>query len=153
MNRRPDFIDAKHKCKRLCDEYTATTGGNRPIPLAQQIKSDSHVKTIRGWIKSGVHLCVPYKTFTLHPLRAMSHTLQHSTPFTGTPFPVPRSLKHCHDPRLLQRGTSTELPPLTGYKPSRIADDLYYMVQGNLSQCFLSKSLHDGNRDHLLVTG
>ena len=33
------FIEAKHKCKRLHDEYTATTGeGNKPIPPAQQIR-------------------------------------------------------------------------------------------------------------------
>ena len=54
----------------------------------------------------------PHKT--LHPLRAMSHFLQH--PCTGTPSPpcsVQRSEEHCHDPRLLQRGTSAELPPLT----------------------------------------
>ena len=44
----------------------------------------------------------------------MSNTLQHSC--TGTPSPpfsVQRSEEHCHDPRLLQRGTSAELPPLT----------------------------------------
>ena len=44
----------------------------------------------------------------------MSHTLQHTC--TGTPSPpcsVQRSEEHCHDPRLLQRGTSAELPPLT----------------------------------------
>ena len=74
--------------------------------------------------KIGVHLCVPHKT--LHPLRAMSHTLQHSTPCTGTPsshLPVQRSEQHCHDPRPQRRGTSVELPPPTGYEPNQNGED------------------------------
>ena len=66
----------------------------------------------RYTFRTPLHLCVLHKT--LHPLRAMSHTLQHTC--TGTPSPpcsVQRSEEHCHDPRLLQRGTSAELPPLT----------------------------------------
>ena len=75
----------------------------------------SHV-THHAWLEHmiGVHLCVPH--ITLHPLRAMSYTLQHSTPCTGTPsspLPVQRSEQHCHDPRPQQRGTSVELPPPT----------------------------------------
>ena len=75
----------------------------------------SHV-THHVWLKHmiGVHLCVPH--ITLHPLRAMSYTLQHSTPCTGTPsspLPVQRSEQHSHDPRPQQRGTSVELPPPT----------------------------------------
>ena len=39
MNQRPNSIDAKHKCKRLCDEYVERTGeGNEPIPPAQQMR-------------------------------------------------------------------------------------------------------------------
>ena len=39
MNQRPDFIEAKHKCKRLHEEHTARTGeGNIPIHPAQQIR-------------------------------------------------------------------------------------------------------------------
>ena len=39
MNQRSDFIEAKQKCKRLCDEHTEITGeGNKPIPLAQQVR-------------------------------------------------------------------------------------------------------------------
>ena len=78
----------------------------------------------RAWIKIGVHLCVPHKKN--HPLRAMSHTLQHSAPSTGTPsssFLVPRSQEHHRDLRLFQRGASAELPPPTGYEPNRIFDD------------------------------
>ena len=70
-----------------------------------------------AWLKIGVHLCVPKKTFTLHPLRAMSHTLQHYTMHghSFSAFSSPSiTKKHCHKPRPLQRGTSTELPPLTG---------------------------------------
>ena len=47
-----------------------------------------------AWLKIGVHLCVPYKTITLHALRATSHTLQQSAPCTGThspPLKLPRS--------------------------------------------------------------
>ena len=56
----------------------------------------------------------------------MSHALQHSTPSTGTPsspFPVPRSLTHCHDLLPHQGDTSAELPPPTGYEPIGIVDD------------------------------
>ena len=39
MNQRPDFIDAKHKCKRLYEEHTARIGeGNTPIHPAQQMR-------------------------------------------------------------------------------------------------------------------
>ena len=54
----------------------------------------SHV-THHAWLEHmiGVHLCVPH--ITLHPLRAMSYTLQHSTPCTGTPSsPLPVQLNN-----------------------------------------------------------
>ena len=35
----------------------------------------------------------------------------------------PRSLRHCHDSRPLQRGPCPELPPLKGYEPNRIVLD------------------------------
>ena len=36
MNQRSDLKEAKQTCKRLCHEYTETTGeGNKPIPTAQ----------------------------------------------------------------------------------------------------------------------
>ena len=39
MNKRSDFIEAKHKCKRLYDEHREITGeGNKPIPPAQQVR-------------------------------------------------------------------------------------------------------------------
>ena len=53
----------------------------------------------------------------------MSHALQHSTPSTGSPFPVPRSLTHCHDLLPHQGDTSAELPPPAGYEPNGIVDD------------------------------
>ena len=49
--------------------------------------------------------------------------LQHSAPCPSSPLLVPRSLSHCHDSRPLQRGTSPELPPVTGYEPNRIVED------------------------------
>ena len=59
------------------------------------------------------------KTFTPHPRRAMSHTLQNLTPRTGTPSsPFPESVfqqseQPCRDQRPQQSGALTELPPLT----------------------------------------
>ena len=39
MNQRSDFIEAKHKCKRLYDEHTEITGdGIKPILPAQQVR-------------------------------------------------------------------------------------------------------------------
>ena len=39
VNQRSDFVDAKHKCKRLYDEHAEITGeGNKPIPPAQQVR-------------------------------------------------------------------------------------------------------------------
>ena len=44
MKKCSDFIEAKHKCKRLYDEHTERTGeGHKPIPL-QHSKSDNDVK-------------------------------------------------------------------------------------------------------------
>ena len=71
----------------------------------------SHAQSLHRLLV-GVYSHVPH--ITLHPLRAMSYTLQHSTPCTGTPsspLPVQRSEQHSHDPRPQQRGTSVELPP------------------------------------------
>ena len=78
--------------------------------VTSRITRGSRVQRLEHMI--GVHLCVPHET--LHPLRAMSYTLQHSTPCTGTPSSphlVQRSEQHCHDPRPQQRGTSADLPP------------------------------------------
>ena len=60
------------------------------------------------------------KTFTPHPRRAMSSTLQNLTPRTGTPSsPFPESVfqqfeQPCEDQRPQQSGALTELPPLIG---------------------------------------
>ena len=68
-------------------------------------------------------------TFTPHPRRAMSYTLQNLTPRTGTPSsPFPESVfqqsdQPCGDQRPQQSGGLTEIPPLTGYEPNRIAED------------------------------
>ena len=64
-------------------------------------------------------LSVAHKTFTLHPRRAMSYTLQNLTPRTGTPSsPFPASVflqseQPCEDQRPQQSGALTETPPLT----------------------------------------
>ena len=57
------------------------------------------------------------KTFTPHPRRAMSYTLQDPTPRTGTPSsPFPESVfqqpeQPCKDQQLQQSGALKELPP------------------------------------------
>ena len=69
---------------------------------------------------------------TPHPHRAMSYTLQNLTPPTGTPSsPFLESVflqteQHCPDQRPQQSGALTELPPVTGYEPNRIAEDRDY---------------------------
>ena len=73
-----------------------------------------------AWLKSRSTLsaCRP-KTFTPHPRRAMSYTLQNLTPRTGTPsslFPesvFQHSEQPCEDQRPQQSGALTEIPPLT----------------------------------------
>ena len=66
------------------------------------------------------------KTFTLHPRRAMSYTLQNLTTRTSTPSsPFPESAfqqieQPCEDQRPQQSGALTELPHLTGYGPTRL---------------------------------
>ena len=73
-----------------------------------------------------------HKTFTPHPRRAMSYTLQNLTPRTGTPSsPFPESVfqqpeQPCENQRPQQSGTLTELPPLTVYEPDQIAEDRDY---------------------------
>ena len=60
--------------------------------------------------------------------RAKSYTLQNLTPRTGTPSsPFPESVflqseQTCGDQRPQHRGALTEIPPLTGYEPNRIAE-------------------------------
>ena len=67
------------------------------------------------------------KTFTPHPLRAVSYTLQ--TPRTGTPSsPLLESVfqqpeQPCADQRPQRSGALTDLPPLTRYEPNGIAED------------------------------
>ena len=73
------------------------------------------------------------KTFTSHPHRAMSCTLQNLTPRTGTASsPFPESVfqqpeQPCEDQRPQKSGALTELPPFTGYEPNRIVEDRDYM--------------------------
>ena len=69
------------------------------------------------------------KTFTPNPRRTMSYVLQNLAPRPGTPSsPFPESVfqraeQPCGDQRPQQSGALTELPPLTGCKPNRIAED------------------------------
>ena len=62
----------------------------------------------------------------------MSYTLQNLTPRTSTPsLPFPESVfqqseQPCEDQRQQQSGALTELPPLTGYEPNRIAEERDY---------------------------
>ena len=107
------------------DRYTCRTPHFSCTVIAQPDHQCAYSHLTRhARLKIGVHLCVPHKT--PYSLRAMSYTLQHSAPCTDTPsspLPVLRSLSRCHASRPLQRGTSPELPPLTGYEPNRIVDD------------------------------
>ena len=69
------------------------------------------------------------ETFTPHPRRAMSYTLQNLAPRTGTPSsPFPESVflqseQPCGDQPPQQSGALTEISPLTGYELNGIAED------------------------------
>ena len=92
------------------------------------------------------YIFVSHEKFTLYPLRAMSHTVQYSTPCTGTlspPFPVPRSLKHCHDLRPLQRGTSTELPSLTNWIDFFAWKRIFFQGSSGVGSVILRKKIGD----------
>ena len=82
-----------------------------------------------AWLKSRSTLsALRPKTFTPHPHRAMSYTLQNLTPRTGTPSPpfpesvLQRAEQPCEDQRPQQCGALTELPPFTDYEPNWLAE-------------------------------
>ena len=80
-------------------------------------------------------------------------TLQSRTPRTGTPSsPFPesvfqRSEQPCEDQRPQQSGALTELPPLTGYEPNRIAEDRDYRhLDDEQLRALLASPLHQQER-------
>ena len=136
----PKFLNLPHgpllTSERLCHvEFQGTPDVHRhtfraPHFLMHSSCTDLFLLVVR--VYSHTLSAFRPKTFTPHPHRAMSYTLQSLTPRTGTPSsPLLESVfqqseKHCGDQRPQLSGALTEIPPVAGYEPNRIAEDRDY---------------------------
>ena len=100
MNQRSDFVEAKHKCKKLQDKQRGITGeGNKPIPFAQQVRKrlDQHLEASKNTI-TDLNL-VPDGDSTLPPGRRI-HLRQRTGQKAATGSQIEAGVRGKHHPGL-----------------------------------------------------